>query len=488
MARATKTASKSAPRKKSPVKTKPPEAENEEALITLTPKGRGALFASVAALAGLMFGLDTGVISGALKFLSDDLHSNPRLDEWIVSSLMLGAAAGAIAAAFIAQRAGRKSAMLVAGFLFLLGTLLCALAPNVSIIIGGRVVLGLGVGLAAFSAPLYIAEISPESQRGTMISIYQLIVCGGMLLAFLSDSLLAYGGHWRWMLGILLVPTVIFIIAMLQIPYSPRWLVADGQKRRARAVLMQIRGGLAESNREIARIEQQLRKEESDGLMLLKTNRGFRKTFSLGVALQALQQLTGINVILYYAPHILEKMGFSTAASIWCTVIFGAVNLTGVGLVIYFIDRVGRRPLVMISTLAAAIMLGGFGFVAYLGLPGMIFKVTEITLLALFVFFYAVGSGPMPWTLCAEIQPLRGRTAAIAASTFTNWVTNWLIANIFLSVMAVIHDYGVFWLLAGFNLIFFFVTVFFVPETKGCSLEDIEENLNQGKRLRDIGA
>ncbi len=155
--------------------------------------------------------------------------------------------------------------MLVAGFLFFLGTLLCALAPNVSIMIGGRVVLGLGVGLAAFSAPLYIAEISPESQRGTMISIYQLIVCGGMLLVFLSDSLLAYGGHWRWMLGILLVPTVIFIIAMLQIPYSPRWLVADGQKRRARAVLMQICGGLAESNREIARIEQQLRKEESDG-------------------------------------------------------------------------------------------------------------------------------------------------------------------------------------------------------------------------------
>lgn len=175
-----------------------------------------------------MFGLDTGVISGALKFFSDDLHSNPRLDEWIVSSLMLGAAAGAIAAAFIAQRAGRKAAMLVAGFLFLVGTLLCALAPNVSIMIGGRVVLGLGVGLAAFSAPLYIAEISPESQRGTMISFYQLIVCGGMLLAFLSNSLLAYGGHWRWMLGILLVPTVIFIIAMLQIPYSPRWLVADG--------------------------------------------------------------------------------------------------------------------------------------------------------------------------------------------------------------------------------------------------------------------
>lgn len=214
----------------------------------------------------------------------------------------------------------------------------------------------------------------------------------------------------------------------------------------------------------------------------------FGRRFPLGVALQALQQLTGINVILYYAPHILEKMGFSTAASVWCTVIFGVVNLTGVGLVIYFIDRVGRRPLLMISTLAAAIMLGGFGFVAYLGLPGMIFKVTEITLLALFVFFYAVGSGPMPWTLCAEIQPLRGRTAAIAASTFTNWVTNWLIANIFLSVMAVIHDYGVFWLLTGFNLVFFFVTVFFVPETKGCSLEDDEENLNQGKRLRDIGA
>lgn len=487
MARATKPALRTPSKKKTPSKSKTAKAHDEEALVTLTPKGRGALFASVAALAGLMFGLDTGVISGALKFLSHDLHSNPRLDEWIVSSLMLGAAAGAIAAAFIAQRAGRKAAMLVAGILFLIGTLLCTFAPSVSVMIFGRVVLGLGVGLAAFSAPLYIAEISPEEQRGTMISIYQLIVCTGMLLAFLSDSLLAYGGHWRWMLGILLVPTVIFIIAMLQLPYSPRWLVADGQKRKARDVLINIRGGLAASNQEIARIEQQLRKEESDGLMLLKTNRGFRKTFSLGVALQALQQLTGINVILYYAPHILENMGFSTAASIWCTVIFGVVNFLGVGLVIYFVDRVGRRPLLMISTSASALMLAGFGFVAFLESSGMVFKVAEITLLALFVFFYAIGSGPMPWTLCAEIQPLRGRTAAIAASTFTNWVTNWLIANIFLSIMAIIHDYGVFWLLAGFNLLFFVVTVIFVPETKGCTLEDIEENLNKGKRLRKIG-
>lgn len=168
--------------------------------------------------------------------LTDDLHSNPRLGRVDCVLPHVGVAAGAIAAAFIAQRAGRKAAMLVAGFLFLLGTLLCALAPNVSIMIGGASFSASALGSPPFSAPLYIAEISLESQRGTMISIYQLIVCGGMLLAFLSDSLPAYGGHWRWMLGILLVPTVIFIIAMLQIPYSPRWLVADGQKRRARAV------------------------------------------------------------------------------------------------------------------------------------------------------------------------------------------------------------------------------------------------------------
>lgn len=468
-------------------KTAPVAEEVEDGFITITPKGKGALFASFAALAGLMFGLDTGVISGALKFLSQDLNSTPRMDEWIVSSLMLGAAAGAIAAAFIAQRWGRRAAMLVAGILFLAGTLLCTFAPSISVMICGRIILGLGVGLAAFSAPLYIAEISPEAQRGTMISIYQLIVCAGMLLAFLSDSLLAYGAHWRWMLGVLMFPTVLFIFAMLQIPYSPRWLVADGQRRRARAVLMQIRGNLAESNSEIARIEKQLAKEESDGLMLLRENKGFRKTFSLGIALQALQQLTGINVILYYAPHILEKEGFSTAAAIWCTVIFGVVNMVGVSLVIAMIDRVGRRPLLMFSTLMSAVALTAFGAVAFLGQTGVAFRVAEIALLALFVFFYAIGSGPMPWTLCAEIQPLRGRTAAISASTFTNWMTNWLIANIFLSVMSWIHDYGVFWLLAGFNIVFFIVTVLFVPETKGCSLEAIEDKLNKGAKLRDIG-
>ncbi|PYD78850.1 MFS transporter [Komagataeibacter sucrofermentans] len=445
------------------------------------------LFAGAAGLAGLMFGLDTGVIAGALKFMGLDLGANERAQEWIVSSLMLGAAGGSLLAIPVSHYRGRRGAMFYAGLLFLLGTALCSLAPSIPIMIAGRVCLGIGVGFASFSAPLYIAEITEKSQRGTMISLYQLVITAGMLLALLSDSLLSYGGHWRWMLGILAVPTVIFILATTQVPYSPRWLAMRGRRREARGVLQKVRGSRERANNELDRIEQNLRKTRGNGLALLKTSAGFRKTLALGMALQIFQQLAGINILLYYAPHLLEHLGFSVQSAVWCTTLLGLANMVATGAAIMLIDRWGRRPLLLISTLMASFSLCAFGFVLFAHVGGSMGSIAIIALLVLFTLGYALGEGPVPWTMCTEIQPLQGRGLAIACSTFANWITNWLISNVFLSIMSLIGDYGIFWLLAGFNAVFFLISYFLVPETRGCSLEDIEQRVKAGYPLREIG-
>ncbi|WEQ56766.1 sugar porter family MFS transporter [Komagataeibacter nataicola] len=445
------------------------------------------LFAGAAGLAGLMFGLDTGVIAGALKFMGIDLGANERAQEWIVSSLMLGAAGGSLLAIPVSHYRGRRGAMFYAGLLFLLGTALCSLAPSIPVMIAGRVCLGIGVGFASFSAPLYIAEITEKSQRGTMISLYQLVITAGMLLALLSDSLLSYGGHWRWMLGILAVPTVFFILATTQVPYSPRWLAMHGRRREARGVLQKVRGSRERANNELDRIEQNLRKTEGNGFELLKTSAGFRKTLALGMTLQMFQQLAGINILLYYAPHLLEHLGFSAQAAVWCTTLLGLANMVATGAAIMLIDRWGRRPLLLVSTLMASFSLCAFGFVLFAHVGGSMGSIAIIALLVLFTLGYALGEGPVPWTMCTEIQPLQGRGLAIACSTFANWMTNWLISNVFLSVMSLIGDYGIFWLLAGFNAVFFLIGYFLVPETRGCSLEEIEQRVKAGYPLREIG-
>ncbi|QHC37238.1 sugar porter family MFS transporter [Komagataeibacter xylinus] len=445
------------------------------------------LFAGAAGLAGLMFGLDTGVIAGALKFMGLDLGANERAQEWIVSSLMLGAAGGSLLAIPVSHYRGRRGAMFYAGLLFLLGTGLCSLAPSIPVMIAGRVCLGIGVGFASFSAPLYIAEITEKSQRGTMISLYQLVITAGMLLALLSDSLLSYGGHWRWMLGILAVPTVFFILATMRVPYSPRWLAMHGRRREARGVLQKVRGSRERANNELDRIEQNLRKTEGNGFELLKTSAGFRKTLALGMALQMFQQLAGINILLYYAPHLLEHLGFSAQAAVWCTTLLGLANMVATGVAIVLIDRWGRRPLLLVSTLVASFSLCVFGFVLFAHVGGSMGSIAIIGLLVLFTLGYALGEGPVPWTMCTEIQPLQGRGLAIACSTFANWMTNWLISNVFLSVMSLIGDYGIFWLLAGFNAVFFLIGYFLVPETRGCSLEEIEQRVKAGYPLREIG-
>ncbi|BCI66931.1 sugar porter family MFS transporter [Acetobacter aceti] len=449
---------------------------------------RTTFFLALAAgLAGLMFGLDTGVIAGALGFIRDEFQTNDRTTEWIVSSLMLAAAFGSVLAVFVADKWGRKGTLLVAGGLFLSGTALCSLATSVSMMIVGRACLGLGVGLAAFAAPLYIAEIASQDRRGAMISSYQLMITIGILLAFTSDSLLTPGGHWRIMFAVLSVPTVLFLLTTLLLPYSPRWLLTKGRRQEARDVLLRVRETAEEADAELSRIDRQLGREESAGAALLISNPNFRRTFVLGIALQMLQQFSGINVLMYYAPTVLNHMGFNASSSVWCTTAIGVVNTLATLAAVALMDRWGRRLLLSISTFFAAIAMLGFGTLLWTGATSMTASMIAMGFLFLFIAAFAVGQGPLPWIIGSEVQPLRGRTFAVSCSTLASWIANWLISNIFLSSMSVIGDYGVFWCLAGFNALFFVVGLMFVPETKGCSLEDIEDRINSGVRLRDAG-
>ncbi|EHH69370.1 sugar porter family MFS transporter [Gluconobacter morbifer] len=448
---------------------------------------RATTLAILAALAGLMFGLDTGVVAGALPFIATDFHATDTLQGWIVSSMMAGAAVGSLFAGRVSARFGRTGAMLGAAVLFLTGTSFCALAPAPTVLIIGRLFLGLAVGIAAFAAPLYISEITIESARGAMISFYQLMVSLGIFLAFVSDSLLASGGHWRVMLGVMAIPASGFLGIVLILPHSPRWLMMKGDTERARRVLHTLRSDREVAEAELMDIQSRLRKSSNAGFGLFRTNPNFRRTVFLGMLLQIMQQLSGINALLYYAPRVFQAAHFGAHASIWATTLVGLVNMTFTGVAIASVDRWGRRPLLILSCALAAFSLLGVGVLLGIGASSLASQLALCGFVILFVAGFAIGEGPLVWTLCSEVQPTRGRDFGIGCSTVTNWVANWAISYTFPVIMAAVGASLTFLMFAVFNGLFILMTLFMVPETKGVSLENLETNLFAGRRLRDLG-
>ena len=440
----------------------------------------------MAALAGLMFGLDIGVISGALKFIGAAFHASDTEKEWIVSSMMFGAAIGALAAGFLSFRLGRKASLILGAILFVAGSLFCAFAWSIGSLIIARIVLGVAIGIATFTAPLYISEIAPPEKRGSMISTYQLMITIGILAAFISDTLLAYAGAWRWMLGIVSVPGALFLLGVLRLPNSPRWLLMRGRKREAREVLHELRQNERVVDDEVRDIEEQLRRPQV-GWRLFRENGNFRRSVFLGVALQAIQQLTGINVVMYYAPRIFGAAGFQGHAQLWGTAIVGLVNVLATFVAIGVVDRLGRRPVLLAGFATMTVGMGVLGYLLSLGTLSAGMQIFAVIMLLVFIIGFATSAGPLIWVLCSEVQPTKGRDFGIAASTLTNWVTNFVVGVTFLSMLHGLGNGITFGIYAAMNLAFLFFTFFVVPETKGISLEHIEDNLMEGKPLRHIG-
>lgn len=440
----------------------------------------------LAALAGLMFGLDIGVISGATQFIQSEFGISDRMIEWIVSAMMLGAAVGALGAGRMAATLGRKRSLILGGVLFVLGSLLSGAAWSPETLIAARLILGLAIGIATFTAPLYLAEVAPENIRGAMISLYQLMITVGILVAFLSDTAFSYSGNWRWMLGIIALPGMLFLLGLFLLPDSPRWLMMRGRRQEATAVLQRLRGDAGHVAREVADIEEQLRTPQR-GWHLFLQNPNFRRSVGLGVLLQVMQQFTGMNVVMYYAPRIFRDMGYATTAQMWFTAIVGLTNVLATFIAIGLVDRWGRKPILYTGFTVMALGMGLVGTMMHLGVATHAEQIFTVAMLLVFIVGFAMSAGPLIWTLCSEVQPLKGRDFGIGCSTFTNWVANMIVGATFLTLLNSIGNAATFWLYAALNGVFLLITFWLIPETKNVTLEQIERNLMAGKRLREIG-
>ena len=443
-----------------------------------------------AGMAGLLFGLDQGVIAGALPFIAKEWALNSSQQEWVVSSMMVGAATGAVVASFLAAQLGRKKALLIGSFLFIVGCGLSGLSINADMLIGARFLLGLSVGIASYTAPLYLAEMSDKNARGRIISSYQLMITVGILAAFLSDTALSYSGSWRTMLTVIAIPAVILLITVFALPESPRWLATKERFSEAEDVLCRLHGDIMEAHSELANIKETLKIKQA-GWSLFKVNKNVRRVVFLGILLQAMVQLTGFNIIMYYSPKILSLAGFATTEEQMIgTVINGVVFVLSTFIAIGMIDKRGRKITFKISFGIMAISMAIMGICTLLieqGDYSSFIPYLSAIMTMIYIAGFGMGAGPVVWTLCSEIQPLKSREFGIACSTMSNWLTCALVGFTFLTLLDNLGSSMTFGLYAILNILFILLTIIYVPETKNVSLEDIEKNLMSGKKLRNIG-
>jgi sugar porter (SP) family MFS transporter len=447
-------------------------------------------------LAGLLFGYDQGVISGALPLLQKDLGLSTIESEIVTSWVTLGALFGALVAGGTADRIGRRWTAVGAGILFAGGALVEAVSPGAGLLTVGRVVTGLGVGFASVVAPLYAAEMSPKWLRGRFVSTYQLAITVGILFAYLADDALTGGGRWRVMFGLAVIPGIALVVGFLVMPESARWLLKMGRRDDARAVLVKVDGADV-ADAELSQIEADLAAEEREGQASWGEvlSPSLRRALWLGLGLAVLQQVTGINAIIYYANEIFAEAGFTTAeqqakATLWAV---GVVNVLATLIAVAWVDKFGRRPLLLTGLVGMTVSLGAVGgsFAALDAHPESATSTTTggiVTVLALVVFIasFAFSMGPIVWTLIAEIYPNRVRGRAISVATAANWLAAFLVAQFFLSLVDAIGESTTFFLFAALCVVSFVFVWFLVPETKGRSLEEIQERwVRNGDRMLD---
>ena len=445
--------------------------------------------AALAALNGLLFGFDTGVISGAFLYIQETFTMSSFVESVVVSGALVGAVVGAAVGGRLADRIGRRRLILVGAAVFFIGSFIMAVAPTVEILIVGRIIDGIAIGFASMVGPLYISEISPPEIRGSLVSLNQLAVTVGILssyfvnfafsdgpiLALAQDVLGAAG--WRWMLGAGMVPALILGVAMLWMPESPRWLIEEDREQEARSVLARTRSE-EQISEEISEIKETARKQADTDLSDL-TKSWLRPALVVGIGIAAFQQVTGINTVIYYAPTILESTGFNNSASILATVGIGVVNVAMTVVAVLLMDRAGRRPLLLTGLAGMTVTLIALGVAFFLpGLSGVVGWVALASLM-LYVAFFAIGLGPVFWLLISEIYPLKVRGTAMGVVTVVNWAANLLVALTFLQLIDALGQSWTFWLYAGLSVAALVFMYYLVPETKGRSLEDIEADLRQ---------
>jgi sugar porter (SP) family MFS transporter len=431
--------------------------------------------AGLSALGGLLFGYDTGVISGALLYIREDFQVTSFLQGAIVSSLLVGAMIGALACGPLSDWLGRRIVILVAAIVFGVGALVAALAPNVATLVGGRVILGLAVGMASVVVPLYIAEMAPPDVRGALVTLNQLMITIGILVAYGVNAATAPFEAWRWALGLAFVPAVALGVGMIFLPESPRWLMTQGAVDRARTVLGTLRAEDEQVEREMREIQEAESHEEGGWRELLAP--WVWPLVLVGLLFNFFGQASGINTIIYFAPTILERTAFAAAASILATVGIGVVNvlMTLVGMAL--VDRVGRRPLLLSGIVGMALALVALGFVFFSASLSGAQAWVALACLIVYIASFAVSIGVLIFLIPPEIFPLRVRGKAMGLALLINWGSNFVISLTFLPLLESIGEAATFWLYGGLNVIYLLFAFFFIPETKNRTLEEIEADL-----------
>lgn len=444
------------------------------------------IIAIVASLGGLLSGYDTGVISGALLFINETWVLPDTLQGFLVSSVLIGAVIGAATNGILADIFGRKKIIMATAVIFILGSILCAFAPNVYVLILSRIFVGFAVGIVNFVVPLYLSEVSPKNLRGTLVSLYQWAITAGILFSYFINAVFAQAVYnWRWMLFAGVVPGLVLFIGMCFMSDTPRWLVSKNRDDEAKKVFSKIEPDI-EPEKEIAEIKETLVDNRQEKTFRLK--KWMIMPFVVGIGIMFAQICTGINTIIYYAPTIFKTAGFdSNLTAIYATTGIGVVNFIMTIVAVFFTDRIGRKPLLYFGLTGVMLSLFALGTsFAFAGGLGSSLKWVAVGSLVTYIICFAMSLGPIGWILVSEVFPLRIRGIAMSVCTVSNFAFNFFVVGSFPVLLHRIGGAWTFWIFGIVSILCIIFVYFFVPETKGISLEEIESNWRRGVNPRDF--
>lgn len=427
-----------------------------------------------AALGGLLFGFDTAVISGAVPFIKTYFDLDDIALGWAVSSLLAGCIVGVIASGKPADVLGRRKTLLVASLLFLISAIGSALSNHLYVFVVFRFIGGIAVGTASMLSPMYISEISPAAKRGSLVSLNQLAIVIGILVAFFSNYILVSVGenNWRWMLAVMGVPALFFFVTLLFIPESPRWLVQKGKKTEAYSILERI-NGTESATVEMKAVEQSIAKE-GKGSYKEVFSKKMSPLIRMGIVVAVFSQVTGINSIMYYAPMIFAKTGIGIGDSLMQTIAVGGVNLIFTFVAIKYIDKFGRKPLLIAGCTGMAISLFVLAVAFYLHEFG---GFLILAFILIYIASFAASLGPVTWVFIAEIYPNRLRSEAMSVAVVFLWAAVFLVSLTFPYMLNALGGGTAFLVFGSMCVVYLVFLITKIPETKGKSLEELERIL-----------
>jgi len=434
--------------------------------------------------AGALFGYDQGVISGALDGIKRTFTLSPLLVEVVTSWVTLGAMFGALAGGELADRFGRRNAIMLSGVLFVIGAAVQAAAPVTAVLVAGRLTVGAAVGVIAVAAPLYGAELAPRTLRGRIVSAYQFAITIGIFLAYLVNNWLAGGGSWRLMLGSSAVPGLLLLLVAFIAPESPRWLMKMGKRAQAGVQMGKLRPAI-DVEESLDLIDKALKAEPEKTPWGEVFHKKWRRPLLIGIGLAVFQQITGINAIIYYANQIFASAGFPSASQATLTTwAIGGVNVVSTVIALAFVDRLGRRLLLLVGLIGMGVSLAALGIAFRFIVPVIpgapaaspsIAGIVTLCGLVTFIISFAASMGPITWTVITEIFPGQIRGRAVSVCTAFNWLSAYVVSQCFLSMVDAVGSSLTFWLFAAFCAIGWIWIFFQVPETKDRSLEQIQQ-------------